>query len=134
MKITYKAFLKIAILSLLLLGIGHLYGEMQMSRDGSIEAHLDKFDFKLLGSSYRLYQFHLGYSIAMGVLIIFIGLLVLSIKQIEKNTLRLLVLSSIVICGMMWYFFALPGQIFSTIAAVFFTLAYWKFLQEQKYN
>lgn len=132
MKITYKTFLKIAIFSFIILGIGHLYGEIQMSKDGSIEAHLDKFDFKLLGSSYSLYQFHLGYSIAMGVLIIFIGLLVLTLKQLQKKTLLLLAIGSVVICGMMWYFFALPGQIFSTISVIFFALAYWKFLQEQK--
>jgi hypothetical protein len=63
----------------------------------------------------------------MGLLIIFIGLLLLTLKEIQKQTLHLLAIGSIIICGLIWYFFALPGQIFSTISAVFFSLAYWKF-------
>lgn len=132
MKFTYRAFLRIGIIFFLILGIGHLFGEMQMSKDGSIEAHLNKYDFRLLGSAYSLYQFHLGYSIMMGLLIIFIGLLLLTIKEPGKHTLLLLALGSIIICGLIWYFFAIPGQIFSTISAIFFTLAYWKYLQEHK--
>ena len=126
MKWTYKTYLRIGVISFIILGIGHLFGEAQMSSDGSIEKHLDQYDFKLLGSTFSLYQFHLGYSVMMG-LIIFIGLLLLTLKEIQKQTLLLLAIGSIIICGLIWYFFALPGQIFSTISAVFFSLAYWKF-------
>ncbi|WP_099370818.1 hypothetical protein [Sphingobacterium sp. 1.A.5] len=127
MKWTYKTYLRIGVISFIILGIGHLFGEVQMSSDGSIEKHLDQYDFKLLGSTFSLYQFHLGYSVMMGLLIIFIGLLLLTLQEIQKQTLFLLAIGSIIICGLIWYFFALPGQIFSTISAVFFSLAYWKF-------
>lgn len=126
-KFSYKTYLKIGIIFFLILGIGHLYGEMQMSKDGSIEAHLDKFDFKLFGSAFSLYKFHQGYSVMMGLLIIFIALLLLTLKEINKQTLLILTIGSTLICGLMWYYFALPGQIFSTIAALSFILAYLKY-------
>lgn len=59
MKLTYKTFLNLGIISFLILGFGHLYGELQMSKDGYIEAHLDKYDFKLLGTAHSLYKFYL---------------------------------------------------------------------------
>lgn len=134
MKLTYKSFLRIGIISFIILGIGHIYGEVQMSSDGSIEEHMNKYDFKLLGSSYSLYQFHLGYSIMMGLLIIFIGLLLMTLKDLRKQTLLVLTIGSIIICGLMWYFFALPGQIFSSLCAIFFTFSYLDFLKNGKSN
>lgn len=130
-------YYKIGAWSLVILGIGHLLAHVSLSMFAqtaeqlSIAQVMTAFQINLLGSESNLMNFHNGYSLMMGILVLSYGLMNLIFVKYNSNAYvniqPILILNSItalITCMLSIQLFFIVPIALSGIASVAFVLAY----------
>ena len=137
MKILYK----LASYCLIIIGIGHLCGHFFLAPDSSqtslMMQSMRDYKINMLGI-HSLLDFHEGFSMLMGFMILGFGLQTLFTSEYtftnpkgNRNFILVILVSIAVFVVSLKYFFIVP-QIFSFLASLFFVLSF--ILQIKKAN
>ena len=130
-------YYKIGAWALIFLGVGHLFAHVSLSmmpqtaEQMSMAEAMRQFQIHILGTETNLMNFHNGYSLMMGILVLSYGLINLLLVQYNSHTSvnlqTILILNSflaMITCLLsIRLFFMLPIAL-SGIASVAFALAY----------
>jgi hypothetical protein len=130
-------YYKIGAWSLVILGIGHLFAHISLSmltqtaEQINIAATMTEFQINLLGTESNLMNFHNGYSLMMGILVLSYGLMNLILVKYNSNASvnlqPILILNSItalITCTLSIQLFFIVPIALSGIALVAFVFAY----------
>ena len=136
MDISHKTFVKTGGGTYLFAGTAHLLVELlyNTSENLKLQAYLNAYEFKLLDAHYSLYNFHTGYSMSMAILLMFIGLLCLTITVLDKEIIGTLCLGAIALCIVYFKYSILIPQLLMCIALLAFMLAYWSYVKMKPEN
>jgi uncharacterized membrane protein len=126
MTLSVKKLFRIGAICMLIIGVGHTVGHFIIAiKNKEANAARDKIlsDMSSSFPEISILSMYQGFSLAMGSMLIFFGLLCLFIKQPDKKVLILTLLASVILVVLSFRYFPLPPKALSPIAFLAFATA-----------